>query len=57
MKMEEWKYSSFNAYFNNNENICDLELARKFIDIPRDSKRFYRESYDMILEDDIKKII
>ena len=57
IKMEEWKYSSFNAYHKNIEGICNLKLARELIDITEESERFYKESYEMIQESDAKKII
>lgn len=57
VKMEEWKYSSFNAYYTNNERICNLKLARELIDIPKDSEKFYKESYAMIQDGDVVKII
>ena len=56
-KMEDWKYSSFNVYLHNDESICNLKLTRELIDLTSDTERFYKESYEMIQENLLQRII
>lgn len=55
-KMEEWQYSSFSDYYGlRNGTLCNKELAIQLLDI--NMKMFYEDSYKIINDDDLKKIL
>lgn len=56
-KMEDWQYSSFNEYYENVEAICNKHLARELLDIPTDENLFYKQSYLVIDNRLIQKIL
>lgn len=51
-RIEDWKYSSFNEYYCNSENICNLTLSRDLIDVPTNSRQFLEQSYSTIVDTD-----
>lgn len=55
-KMEDWHYSSFRDYNGLRKGtLCNKELAIQLLDI--NIKNFYEDSYNIISNDDINKII
>jgi putative transposase len=56
-KLEEWEYSSFKSYFNNNDRICSLSLARELIGLENNPHQFYKESNSLIEDVYLQKII
>jgi REP element-mobilizing transposase RayT len=49
-KIEDWPYSSFNEYYNNQPEICNIVLGRKLIDLPIIPKLFHDQSYQPIID-------
>jgi putative transposase len=54
--MESWEFSSFQDYIGKrNGSLCNKDLAISLLDL--DMKRFYEDSYRVIPENDIKKLL
>ncbi len=56
-KLEDWEYSSFKSYLNNNDRFCNLSLARELLGIESDLQHFYKESYSVIEAFDLPGIL
>lgn len=57
IKLEDWEYSSFGSYLNNNYRICNLSLARELIGLEDNPHQFYKESNSLIEDVYLQKII
>ena len=54
-KMEEWQYSSFQDYCGlRNGALCNKDLTIQLLDV--NMKTFYKDSYKIINDDDLKNI-
>ncbi|MBI3220294.1 MAG: transposase [Bacteroidetes bacterium] len=47
-KMEDWEFSSFNEYYQEESSICNTDLAQKILDMPSERNLFYEQSYRVI---------
>ena len=56
-KIEHWQYSSFREYYENLEAICNKQLASELLDIPSDQNLFSKQSYLVIDDLLIQKIL
>ncbi len=55
-KMEDWEYSSFKDFCGKRSgNLANKELAIQLLDL--DMNRFYKDSYRIIEDDDLKNIL
>jgi len=54
-KLEDWEFSSFNEYFNNNPLLCDVSLGRDLLNLPTITDDFYKMSLEQFDNDLIKK--
>ena len=56
-KIEDWRYSSFKEYYENLEAICNKHLGTELLDIPTNQDLFYKQSYLVINDLLIQKIL
>jgi REP element-mobilizing transposase RayT len=49
----EWPYSSYNEYISSNEGICNREIAFEFLEIPKDSMAFAKQSREVVINEDV----
>lgn len=57
-ELEGWEYSSFRDYCRlRNGTLCNKELAYQLLEIPVEKQLFYNESYRVICDEIIEKII
>ena len=55
-KLEDWQYSSFFEYWKERKFV-NVELGRSLLDLSADCNLFYKESYGVINDDLVKKIL
>jgi len=56
-KMEDWEYSSFNAYTALiKDELVDVDFCKTLIEIAYDKDAFYKESYEQIATTKIDKL-
>ena len=51
IKMENWLYSSFHHFLNNDSSVVNIKLAQDLINLPDDRNLFYKETYESIEEE------
>lgn len=56
-RLEDWKYSSFNHYLQNDSTICNLPLAKELLLIQLQSELFYEESYSVVPDSVIRAFL
>jgi hypothetical protein len=55
--MEDWPHHSFNEYCKKEPGICNVELGEELLTIPIEQDRFYRESYEVILDERVVPLL
>jgi putative transposase len=57
-KMEDWEFSSFKDYINQrNGTLCNKTLAIQLLDLPQNAEEFYKQSYNVIANEEIQHIL
>ena len=57
-KIEDWEFSSFKDYIGHrNGSLCNQTLAIQLIDLPKDTKELFDQSYQVIDADRLKGIL
>jgi putative transposase len=55
--VEGWHHHSFNEYWKGKAGICNVILARQLLPIATEATSFYEESYAVISDDVLNKIL
>ena len=48
MRLEDWTYSSFREYMQNENGICNKAVAYSFLEISKEKEIFVQQSYSVI---------